>query len=291
MTEAVDLHVHTTHSDGTSTPAAVVAGAIEANLAAVAVTDHDTVAGIAEALTAARERRVEVVPGVELSAEHEGVETHIVGLFIDPTNGPLARALREKREGRRRRVAAMARRLAEARRPVDLEAVLAEVEPDSVSRMHLAEAMRRAGYVQDVQEAFYRWLSETGPAYVPRRRFTVREACDLIRGAGGLPVLGHPEALTRKTLAQEAREGIAAVEAYSPGFAPGWSHRLRQWARELDIGISGGSDYHGRPGEGAPIGAIRVPMAYLEDLRRRCDIGAKRRDGEKGWSWDGHSAG
>jgi len=269
VTEAADLHLHTTHSDGSLSPSALVAAAVEARLAAIAVTDHDTVAGVAEAAASAESGPLRVIAGVELAAEDEGGGTHVVGLFIDPANPALVAVLRRKREERQVRAAAMVRRLAELGRPVDLDAVLADRSPGSVGRMHLAEAMQRAGHVPDIQAAFDDWLGEGERAYVPRRRFTVAGACDLIRGAGGLPVLAHPKGLTRADVARLAAAGIAALEAYNPAFGPGWSRHLRQWARELSLGISGGSDYHGPGRPGVCIGAVRVPMEYIEDLERR----------------------
>ena len=135
----------------------------------------------------------------------------------------------------------------------------------------MAEAMRRAGYVPDIQTAFDRWLEEGRPAYVPRRRLSVEDASRLIRDAGGVPVLAHPKGLTLADLRRLAGLGIAAVEAYNPAFAPGWSRHLRLWARQLGLGISGGSDYHGavkphiRLGYG--VGDLAVPATLLAAMR------------------------
>jgi predicted metal-dependent phosphoesterase TrpH len=267
--DTVDLHIHTLRSDGTETPAEVVAAARAVDLAAIAITDHDTVEGVAEAAAAAQGSALRVVPGVEITCQRNGAETHVLGLFIDPANPGLAADLARKRTERLSRVQAMAERLAAMGKPVDVEAVLADLKPASPGRTHLAEALRRAGHVHDIQEAFDTYIEEGGPAYIPQRRFTVPEACALLRAAGGLPILAHPEMLLREDLGRLVGEGIAGLEAYYPTFAPGWSRTLRQWAHELDLGIAGGSDHHGRHRPGAPIGVVRVPFEFFEDLERR----------------------
>lgn len=269
MGDGADLHTHSTHSDGTASPADLVALAAAADLSAIAITDHDTVAGVAEAADAASGGAVRLIPGVELSAQRAGREVHVVGLFIDPAGPALLEALRRKREERRGRFAEMARRLDELGAPVDAEAALQEGSRENPGRMHLAVALCQAGHVADIQEAFDRYLGEGGPAYVPRTRFTIAEACAPIRGAGGLPVLAHPIDLPKGAIKAMAAEGIAAVEAYSYNFTPGLSRRVRRWARELNLGISGGSDYHGAHRAGAELGAVRLPDEYVADLEER----------------------
>lgn len=273
MSKSADCHTHTLHSDGTSAPAEVVRLAHEARLAAVAITDHDTVEGVSAAVAAGGAAGVRVVPGVELAAECDGAETHIVGLFIDPAAAPLAAALAAKRDERRGRFLAILDRLADLGVPLDPEAVLTDDIRDNPSRTHIAAALLEAGHVAGIQEAFDRYIGEGQPAYIPRSRFTVGEAAALIRAAGGVAVLAHPYTLTRDGLASMVSDGVMAVEAYNACFNPGWSRRLRQWARDLSIGVSGGSDYHGRNRVGVTIGAARLPWEFFEDLENRAHAG------------------
>ena len=187
----VDLHTHTTFSDGLLSPVALVGLAIERQLAALAITDHDSV----EALPLAREAAgdaLELVPGIEVSSSLGGLDLHILGFYIDPAHPPLQRRLEHFRAERLERVRMMAARLGELGAPVDLDQVMANAGQGVVGRPHLAEVLVRAGHAEDVDEAFRRFLGAKGLAFVPRPAFHPGEAIALIHDAGGVSVLAHP---------------------------------------------------------------------------------------------------
>ena len=188
----VDLHVHSTASDGTFSPEALVDYALQKQLAAFALTDHDTIDGLAPAIAYAKNTDVEVIPGIELSTEYNGRDIHIVGLFIDYENPVFLEHLAEFCASRDRRNEKMAARLTEAGCPITMEE-LTEAFPDAViTRAHFARLMMQKGYIQQIKEAFEKYIGDNGPCFVPREKVTPWDGVRLIREAGGLAVLAHP---------------------------------------------------------------------------------------------------
>jgi predicted metal-dependent phosphoesterase TrpH len=272
----LDLHTHSTASDGTLTPAQLVALGERIRLAALALTDHDTVAGLPEALAAAREARLDLVPGVELSAASAAGALHIVGLFVDHRDPELARGLAWARRMRDERNPEIARKLAALGKPVDLERVAALAGGDVIGRPHFAAAMVERGYVSSADEAFAGYLSSDGAAYVPKRKLEPAECIRLIRGAGGVPVLAHPDqtglgkGALEQLVVRLTAAGLAGIEAYCPSYDSSRTRAYRDLALEYDLVVSGGSDFHGaaKPAIklGRGFGSMYVPDSLLDPI-------------------------
>jgi len=272
----LDLHTHSTASDGTLAPAELVALAERIGLTALALTDHDTTGGLPEALRAARGMPIELVPGVELSAASETGAIHIVGLYVDHANEELEAGLAWARRMRDERNPEIAKRLAALGVPVDLERVAEIARCGVVGRPHLAQAMVERGHVATREEAFERYLAPGGAAYVPKRKLEPAECIRLIRGSGGVPVLAHPdqtglEGSELERLVAELKScGLAGIEVYCPSYDSSKTRALRDLALEYELVESGGTDFHGdakpaiRLGRG--FGSMYVPDALLERM-------------------------
>ena len=281
---AADLHVHTTASDGLETPSRVVEVALARGLAAVGITDHDSVSGLAEALRRAAELgsdAPEVVPGVELDTDSADGEIHILGYFMAWDDPNLESTLVRLRTGRLQRLTGMLSRLEALGLPLSPARVLELAGGGSVGRPHVARAMVEAGYVTSVAEAFQRFLARGKPAYVERLRFTPREAVRAIRAAGGVPVLAHPgKAVSRRTIRSLVEGGLEGLEVYHPDHDTLQEQDYSALAAGLGLVATGGSDSHG-PGlhRGAEIGEKVVDAGVVEELRRRAEA-VRRSRGE-----------
>jgi len=248
----IDLHTHSSRSDGTSPPAELVAQAAAAGLDVVALTDHDTADGWAEAAEAARAYDITLVPGMEISCRHEGRGVHLLAYLADPTHPPLAAELAAILEGRTGRMPRIVERLRDV--GIDItEADVHAVSGDAAAsgRPHVADALIRAGAVRDRDEAFARFLGPSGPAYVRRHATPLVEMIGLVRAAGGVPVIAHPwgrssaPVLQPDDLAALAGAGLVGVEVDHQEHAPADRARLRGIARDLDLVVTGSSDHHG----------------------------------------------
>lgn len=262
-TGLVDLHVHSTASDGSRPPADVVEEARRVGLAAIALTDHDTVAGVAEASAAGAALGVRVVPGVELSAVEDDAETHILGLHLSDTRDLEARlvVLREMRMTRAERIVA---RLNELGVRITLPAVLEQAAGGAVGRPHVARAMIAEGWAVDFRDAFERYLGNGKPAFVPKDRLPVAEAIQLIHRAGGLAVLAHPGASgSRERVEALVALGIDGLEVRHPSHTPDDVARLGALVDHFGLIPSGGSDWHGSGDGPRTLGAMRVPGEWL----------------------------
>jgi predicted metal-dependent phosphoesterase TrpH len=239
----LDLHNHTTCSDGTLTPAELVAAAIAAGVKALAITDHDTLAGWDEAIAAAGED-LEIVPGVELSTVEGGRSLHILGFY--PNREKLEPPLAERIEGRRRRAQAIAEKLAELGVPIELPEMRGNMAP---GRPHLAAALVQAGHVANQREAFDRWLGDNGPAFVQYEKFSAAEGIALLRACGAVPVWAHPYLFKGSTvealMPQLVEAGLMGVEVYHPHHSPSDVRRLEDYCHSHNLVMTGGSDYHG----------------------------------------------
>lgn len=272
-----DLHTHTTYSDGTHSPAGLVERAVKAGLKAVAVTDHDTTAGVELARTAAG-RAVEVIAGVEVTAEFRGSEFHLLGYFVRTDDGPLEAALAALRESRRERLLEMARRL-RPRAPTleqDVAALPGEV---SLGRRHLARLLMARGHVRSLHDAFMRWLSAPDVAAVPKRRLPAADAIALVRQAGGVTSWAHPPAdLDLRTLEELRAVGLQAMECVYPWPSRGQETRLRQLARTAGLTVTGGSDSHDPGPPGRAVGARAVTLDEVDRIRAMSLVGAQNAD-------------
>lgn len=265
----IDLHAHTTFSDGSQTPTQLVEEAVALGLSAVAVTDHDTVDGLPEALAAGGRLGIRVVPGVEINLEHDRVTMDLLGYFLLGTpNEALRAALAELRSYRDERNARILARLAELGYPLGPDDLRAAAGSGAVGRPHIGEAMVRRGYVGSVAEAFERFLRRGAPAWVDRRRLALGAALRLLRGSGGLPVLAHPGIIrTDETglarIVRDARRlGLAGLECYYPLHDEATVARCLALAAGCGLVPTGGSDYHGsvKPDVHLGIGACGRPL-------------------------------
>ena len=280
---AIDLHTHSTVSDGADTPREVVYRAAAAGLSAVALTDHDAVGGVAEAVAAGRECGIEVIPGVELSAQYD-TELHVLGYFIDPGHPRLTEALAEARRVRILRQEETCRKLQEQGLPVTMEEVRqAAGGGDVLCRAHFARILTEKGAVPSVQEAFRQYLSVGCYAYSNKQALTPQEAVSVIREAGGIPAVAHLHLIKkeddelRALLSSLIPHGLLAVEGYYTEYSPERGRRYRQMASELGLALTGGSDYHGagKPhiAIGRGTGDLFVPAEILETLKKIHTLG------------------
>ena len=276
---AVDLHVHSSASDGTDAPEVVVAKAAALGLTALALTDHDTLSGIHEAREAAARYPVELIPGVELSVDHAGVKIHMLAYFLEPTPGPLQDRLEELRTGRTIRNHRIVERLNELGYPITMEDVLRQAAGDAVGRPHIADALVEAGAIGDRSEAFIGLLGDGGSAYVERDRLTAVDAITLTRESGGVTSIAHPltintDAATLRSIFEGLHEaGLTGIEAPYSEHSPAIRRPLAAVAADLGLVATGGSDYHGSGKPNLRIGSgrgdLEVPGSALEELRRR----------------------
>jgi predicted metal-dependent phosphoesterase TrpH len=267
----VDLHAHSTASDGSRAPADVVREAKRIGLAAIALTDHDTVAGIAEATAMAEELGMRVVPGVELSAVEGDVETHILGLHLSDTR-ELEAKLVALREMRRTRAERMVERLNELGVRIDFASVLEQAAGGAIGRPHVARAMIAEGWAVDFRDAFDRYLGNGRPAYVTKERLVVSEATSLIHRAGGLAVLAHPShSGTKERIAAFVEQGMDGIEVRHPSHSAEDTARLAALVEHFSLVPSGGSDWHGSSDGPRTLGMMRVPAEWLgrQDSRIR----------------------
>lgn len=273
----IDLHSHTTVSDGTDTPDELLALARSIRLDVLAVTDHDTFDHLPAARAAARREGVELVEGMELSCELAGASVHLLAYGMDPGNAALAAEMVRIREGRTERLPRMLARLAELGVPVTAAEVLAQVgEAPSIGRPHIADAMVARGHVASRDEAFARFLADDGPAYVGRYHPDLRAGIDLVHRAGGVAVIAHPwgrssaEVLSEPVLTDLVRQhGLDGFEVDHEDHDPEQRARLRALAHAVDALGTGSSDHHGRGKPRMQLGCnLTDPDVYAE-LRRR----------------------
>ena len=251
-------------------PRELVREAARRGVRVLAITDHDSTEGVAEALDeASRHPPLTIVPGLEINCDVEGGEVHVLGYCVDHEAGWFQEFLRAQREERRARVHRIAARLAELGMPIDAEEVFALVNEGSAGRPHVAQVMVQHGYVKSVREAFDRYLHSTGPANVPRKRLTPAEAVAIIRRAHGVPVFAHPGLADRDALIPELVEaGLMGIECYYAEHSAAQTAKYVDLCRTHGLLATGGSDYHGeRTGRVNPLGNPAVPMSVWDALR------------------------
>jgi predicted metal-dependent phosphoesterase TrpH len=265
-----DLHVHTTHSDGTYTPAQVVELAGRCGLAAVAITDHDTLNGVAPARGVAVWSGVQVIAGVEITAEFLGRELHLLGYFVRLDDGLLNSALERLREHRAGRFWEMVKRLRDCGVSFGEEELRNGATAGALGRRHLAELLIKARRAGTVREAFHRYLKEGGRVAVPKVRLAVDEAIALVRGAGGVASWAHPSYdCTREALLTLRDAGLGAVEANYPSFRTSRVRELRRLAAELGLAVTAGSDCHGPGHPSRAVGACTLTAEEFASLSRK----------------------
>jgi len=267
MEKRADLHVHTYYSDGTFSPLEAVKEASGADIAAIAISDHDCTDGIAESLEAGKRYGVEVIPAVELTAESNGVEVHILGYFIDIDAPPLIGLLEQLKKSRIERIYAMTEKLRRYNIDISPEDVFVLSQKGSVGRMHLASALYNNKKVSSVREAFTKYLADDAPCYVARFNATPDYVIRTILSSGGVPVYAHPGTMGRDDLITIfMRSGLRGIEAYHADHSKGTARRYSELAMKYGLLATGGSDCHGELK--GKIGSASVPYSVVEELKR-----------------------
>ncbi len=271
-----DLHFHSTVSDGAESPAALAARAVDAGLAVAALTDHDAVHGVAAFVAAAAGTGLVAAGGTELSVDDGGEDIHLLGLFVDAAEPALVATLARFREVRDRRGEAIVGRLGELGVPLDIAALRAEVGEGALGRPHVARALVAKGVVASVEEAFRKFLGDGAPAFVPKAKWGLAEAIGTVRRAGGLAVLAHPVWYRDAAgLRRRGRDlGLDGVEVFHPD-CDGREASLLREARDLDLLVTAGSDFHASDGT-RTLGERRLAEPLWERLARAAT--ERRRD-------------
>jgi hypothetical protein len=277
---AIDLHAHSLRSDGALEPGELVRRAASRGVRVLALSDHDTLAGVAEAVAMGDELGVRVIAATELNTESEWGDAHVLGYFVDPADDALEERLRWLRENRGRRIELMVDKLSTLGYPIELARVHQIAQGGALGRPHLAEALLEKGYVRSYEDAFATLIAKDSPVYVSRVGLTPIEAVQLVREHGGVPSLAHPgtviglEALLEKLVSA----GLAGVECYYGEHSPQMTARCLAQARARGLVPTGGSDFHGRGEHGVDLGGVFVPRETIDMLESR-RAGLPRRGG------------
>lgn len=275
----IDLHTHSTESDGTLTPAELMQLAADIGLSAIALTDHDTVSGLNKAKPVAEQLRLELVPGIELSTDYNGTEVHMLGFYIDNTNPSFLTKLQEFINSRDIRNEKMAFLLQKEGFDITLEKLYQEYSGSVITRAHFARYLTEHGFVKDRNTVFRKYLGDNCRCYVPREKISPFEAIDLIRLGGGLsffahPVLCHMNHDRLRFFVKDLKEaGLTGMEAIYSMNTPGDERNMKKLAEEFDLLISGGSDFHGENKPhihlGTGKGNLHIPENILDDIKRK----------------------
>ncbi len=268
----IDLHIHTNASDGSLSPAEVVKEAVEAGLAVISIADHDTTSGVKEAIETQTGNDIIIIPGVEVSATDPRGDAHILGYWIDFAEGsPFQAFLQEPFSSRPSRIIEMCRKLTDLGLPVTPEEVTEEAGgKGSIGRPHLARVMLKKGYIEDMEEAFQRYLTRGKPAYVERFKNTAAETISRIHECGGISVIAHPGLIDDPQLVPALIEqGIMGLEAYCHEHDQDMVDKLLQLAEQHNLLVTGGSDYHGEMlDQTFKLGDLQVPYECYEELTK-----------------------
>ncbi len=274
----IDLHMHTTASDGRLSPAELVRRVAAAGIRTMSVTDHDTLAGLPDVRSAAEAAGIDLVDGIEITSVHDGRDVHILGYFLDVSGAPLAGFLHAQRMRRVERVREIAARLAALGAPLDVTALLAAAQTrpgTSVGRPVIARALVASGHAASVQDAFDRFLAHGRPAFVARVGPTPVEVLQVIHTAGGLASMAHPGVTNQPEVMRTlARAGLDAIEVHHSDHSPARRAELHAYARRHDLLETGGSDFHGDEDRARPLGGAALPA---EDYARLVEAARVRR--------------
>jgi len=275
----IDLHMHTTASDGTLAPEDLIDHAHRAGIAIMSVTDHDTMAGVARAVAAAAEHGLTIIPGIEITAVHGGKDVHVLAYFLPESAPGLQEMLATQRKNRVERATEIARRLETLGAPIDLAPLIDGASRSggkALARPQIARALIAAGHVASVPEAFDRFLNENGPAYVPHRGASPAEVVALIAGGGGLSSLAHPGYTKKDDIISELVDaGLVAIEAFHSSHDEEAQARYLAIADQHGLAVSGGSDFHGPGTRRAEFfGVTGLPESHYEALLNRLPAAA-----------------
>ena len=265
----VDLHIHSTASDGRLSPQEIVYRAVELGITIIAIADHDTVAGIAPALAAAKVfPELKVIPAIEISTDVPGDEVHVLGYFIDYTNSHFISRLESMRRSRVERAQKMVAKLKGLGVNIEWERVQHFAGGSTIGRPHIAQAMLEKSYIGSISEAFAKYIGRNGPAYAEREKMTPAEAVKLLLDVNGLPVLAHPLTIreTEAMIMEMRASGMVGIEVYYKDYGEEQRNSLRQLAQKHHLIATGGSDYHGLEDNEIMIGDAGVPLVAAEQL-------------------------
>ncbi|HPF29773.1 MAG TPA: PHP domain-containing protein [Lachnospiraceae bacterium] len=277
--KTVDLHVHSTKSDGSYTPCELVDYAIEKGLAAFALTDHDTTDGLDEAIAYAKGKPIEVIPGIEFSTEYQGRDIHIVGLYIDHHCKTFLEQITVFQYSRVNRNIKMCNNLAEAGIDITYDKLIKEFPDSVITRSHYAKYLLAHGYIRNLKEAFDRYIGDRCKYFVPREKITPAQAVRLILDCNGIPVLAHPvlyhmsNANLEQMVCELKAAGFIGIEAVYSTYAPAEEREMKRLAARHSLCISGGSDFHGNAKPGLDLatgyGKLFIPEEILTHLMER----------------------
>ncbi|HOX09636.1 MAG TPA: PHP domain-containing protein [Candidatus Omnitrophota bacterium] len=269
MEKLADLHVHTRLSDGTFTPAEVVEGAKKAGLSCIAITDHDCVDAIAPARKAARGKGIEIIPGVEMTAQEKSREVHILGYYPDIEDARFLRKLKAIRQNRVDRAYKIIEKLRKYDIFLDPEAVFKLSGPGSVGRMHIASALEERGYVSSIKEAFNRYIGDKGPCYVAHYEIKAKDAIAELKRVGAVVVFAHPQLMGGEDLIPKfVKYGLDGLEAFHSEQSRSVARKFSEIAAENGLLVTGGSDCHGLNKGRMLMGTVMVPYGLVEGLKR-----------------------
>ncbi len=273
MQHSFDLHCHTNASDGTAGPSEIIDLAVKLGIELLAITDHDTVKGIPEALEYSIKKNINMVPGVEISAAFTPGTMHVCGYFIDIENEALNKGLSFVQDSRKNRNPKIIEKLNHTGIAISMEDVQKQAGKDQIGRPHFARALIEKGYVNDFEEAFNKYLGKGAPAHVNRPRLTFEESVELIHGAGGIAVIAHPSLLNHASEEEYKQhltilkdKGLDGIEAFSGHHSAAECEFFYQIGNELDMIITGGSDFHGENNPGVNLGSFYLPKNITKNI-------------------------
>lgn len=269
----IDLHMHSTFSDGVCTPSELVDKAVVAELGVISLTDHDCLDGLPEAIEAGQAKGVKVVPGVELSCEFRDRDLHVLGYGVDPKHKGFQGALEKFRETRHKRGLKIVEKLNALGINIEPAEVLAKAGKGALGRPHIAAVLVDKGFVSKTNEAFDKYIAEGGPAYVAKYKMSAGEAISYIHDAGGLAFVAHPGVFLENIdeVYDLIAEGFDGVEVYHPTHSGTMAEKLKKIATEKGLLMSGGTDFHGFPGRDMSMGSLKIPPEVWENLSTRLD--------------------
>lgn len=264
-----DLHLHTVFSDGTYTPQQLVSESAKSGLSVIAITDHDTVGGIPSAIEIAKKENIELLPGIELTIEYNGIEIHMLGYLIDYKSASLTEKLKTLKQNRIERIYKITDKLKNMGVTLEPEAVFAVAGEGTVGRLHIARAMVKEKLVNSIYGAFKTYIGDKCPAYVLGFRLSPQEAIKLIKDAGGIPVLAHPYLMNNDELISEfSGFGLMGLEVYYPEHTQGMVNHYLDIAKKCNLLVTGGSDCHGETKPNVKIGSVKVSYELAEKLKQ-----------------------
>lgn len=264
-----DLHLHSVFSDGTYLPEELVRQARCNDLSTIALADHDTIDGLESTIQAGRAQDIEVIPAIELTAEYQGLEIHIIGYFIDYKSRSLKEKLDVLKNNRIERIYKIGDKLNAMGIRLDIQGVLNLSGGGTIGRLHIARAMVKQGLVSSTSEAFAKYIGDRSPAYVCGFRLSPAEAIKLIKGVGGIPVIAHPYTLFNDGLIPQFVDyGIMGLEVYYPEHTQSMINFYLNLAKSFNLLVTGGSDCHGDAKPEAKIGSIKLPYELVEKMKK-----------------------